>query len=136
MQGDYETFGERQWFLLWIETVREEPSRQVWLVEGAEPAVVPEALVDPVTDVAAGGLQGRIHQLIFAHGYDRIVAAMKGPNGRAAHGVRIFGGKRRGLMPAFRRIAPENSAGGDGDSRPPLGVGACDLPRAIAAQRK
>ncbi len=59
---------------------------------------------------------------------------MKEPDGGAAHGVRVFGGKRRGLVPALGRIAPEDAAGGDGDGRPAFGISARQLPCAVAAQ--
>jgi hypothetical protein len=54
MQGNDQALGVWQRFLLGIKVVREEPAGQIGLIKCAEPAVVSEALINPVTDVAAG----------------------------------------------------------------------------------
>ena len=114
----------------------QEPARQFGLSEGAEPAVVAEALVDPEADMAASGFERGVHDFVFAHRDDGVIAAVKAPDGGAAEGACIFGGKRGDIVPAFGRVAPEDAAGGDGDSRPAFGISAGKFPCAVAAERE
>jgi len=84
--------------------------------------------------VAAVGLEGIVHQLALALDNGGVVGAVKEPYGQASDGVGVVGGEGGNLSPAVRRVAPEDAGGGDGHGRPAVGVGAGQLPGAVAAQ--
>ena len=100
--------------------MRQQPARQLRLVVGARPAIVHESLVEPEANVAAGRLEGVVHQFALARQHDGIEAAVEEPDWRAAQGARVLGGQSGGLLPALRLVAPEDAAGGNGDGGPAM----------------
>src|SRR6266567_1519785 len=133
MQRHDETFGEGLRLGCGVEAVGKEPAGQLGLVVGTGPAVVVHACVDPEADVAAVGLECVEHQIAFAEGDNVVFAAMEEPEGGAADGAGVVAGEGGGELPALGRVAPEGTAGDDGDGRPAMGFLPGELPCAVAA---
>ena len=136
VEGNDEALGERRRLLPGIEPVREQPAGQFGLVVGAGPAIVRQALVDPEADVAAGGLEGVEHHLVFARRDDGSSLPWKSQMGVRPMARAYSAGSVETSLPALGSVAPEDAAGGDGDGGPAVGIEARQLPCAVAAERE
>src|SRR6201998_598435 len=113
--------------------MQQQPARQFCLIESAGPAIVLESLKNPETHVSPGGLQRRVQQLILAWRNHVVFRSVEEPYRRASDGLRVFAGKRRCLLPAFRRVAPEDASGSNRNCCPTGRILPRKLPRPISA---